>query len=437
MCASCGALSARWVGRCASCGAWNAVAERSAADGRNTVPAPTPILSAQIDDGQTMPTGVGELDRVLGGGLVAGSTTLLFGEPGVGKSTLALQAMRSFAMAGSVVVLVAAEESAAQVARRARRLGPVPADLAVVATNDVAAAEQVIERYRPTLVVVDSVSALRDEGIGGSFGSVNQVRAAAERLCAVAKATNTALVLIGHVTKDGELAGPRALEHVVDTVLRIEGDRHGSLRVVRALKHRFGPTGEVGLFEMVADGLRELPDGSLNPPGPGLDVPGVVWSVTNDGSRSLSVEIQALVASSTGSPRRVAHQVSSQRLALLLAVLEARCGVELGGSDVFATTAGGLPAVEPGVDAALALAIASAAVGFVVPANLAVVGEVGLAGELRPVSGLNRRLTEVRRRGVERVIVPAGSAPESATGLDLIVCRRLIDVIEAVQPVTV
>ncbi len=413
------------------------MSERGAAEGRIAVPAPTSIIAARIDDGLTMPTGVGELDRVLGGGLVSGSTTLLFGEPGVGKSTLALQAMRSLAMAGSVVVLVAAEESAAQVARRARRLGPVPADLAVVATNDVTTAEQVIERYRPALVVVDSVSALRDDAISGSSGSVNQVRAAAERLCVMAKATETALVLIGHVTKDGELAGPRALEHVVDTVLRIEGDRHGSLRVVRALKHRFGPTGEVGLFEMVGDGLRELPDGTLNPPGPALDVPGVVWSVTNDGSRSLSVEIQALVASSTGSPRRVAHQVSSQRLSLLLAVLEARCGVELAGCDVFATTAGGLPAIEPGVDAALALAVASAAMGFVVPANLAVVGEVGLAGELRPVSGLSRRLSEVRRRGAERVVVPAGSIPESEAGLDLIGCRRLVDVIEVVQPVTV
>lgn len=411
--------------------------ERSGNDGRVAIPSPTPILATRIDDGSMLPTGLGELDRVLGGGLVAGSTTLLFGEPGVGKSTLALQAMRSLAASGSVVVLVAAEESAAQVARRARRLGPVPADLAVVATNDVTTAEQVIERYRPALVVVDSVSALRDGGISGTSGSVNQVRAAAERLCTSAKATDTALILIGHVTKDGELAGPRALEHVVDTVVRIEGDRHGSLRVVRALKHRFGPTGEVGLFEMVADGLRELPDGSLAPPGPGLDVPGVVWSVTNDGSRSLSVEIQALVAASAGSPRRVAHQVSAQRLALLLAVLEARCGVELGSCDVFATTAGGLPAVEPGIDGALALAVASAAAGFVVAANVAVVGEVGLAGELRPVSGLARRLSEVRRRGVERVIVPAGSATEGAGDLELVYCRRLADVIDAVQPVTV
>ena len=413
------------------------MAERGVAAGRAPVPAPTPIIATRIDDGLMTPTGVGEVDRVLGGGLVAGSTTLLFGEPGVGKSTLALQVMRSLAMAGSVVVLVAAEESAAQVARRARRLGPVPADLAVVATNDVATAEQVIERYRPTLVVVDSVSACRDESVSGSPGSVNQVRAAAERLCAMAKATDTALVLIGHVTKDGELAGPRALEHVVDTVLRIDGDRHGSLRVVRAIKHRFGPTSEVGLFEMVGDGLRELPDGTLHPSGPALNVPGVVWSVTNDGSRSLSVEIQALVAASTGSPRRVAHQVSSQRLALLLAVLEARCGVELGAADVFATTAGGLPALEPGIDAALALAIASAAVGFVVPATLAVVGEVGLAGELRPVSGLGRRLTELRRRGVERVVVPFGSEAEPVPGMELIVCQRLTDVLDVIQPVTV
>ncbi len=420
------------MGRCQSCGEWNAVSEQY---DHERIAAPTSLLATTIDEGLVVASGLAELDRVLGGGFVAGSTTLLFGEPGVGKSTLALQAMRSLAARAASVVLVAAEESAAQVARRARRLGPVPADLAVVATGDVSSAEQVIARFRPTLVVVDSVSALRDDRVTAASGSTTQVRAAAERLCAAAKAADTALILIGHVTKDGELAGPRALEHLVDTVLRIEGDRHGTLRIVRALKHRFGPTGEVGLFEMANDGLRELPDGSLSPPGAALEVPGVVWSVTNDGSRSLSVELQALVASGAGTPRRVAHQVSSQRLALLLAVLEARCHLDLGSLDVFATTAGGLPAVEPGVDAALALAVASAAEGFVVARGVAVIGEVGLAGELRPVVGLDRRLGELRRRGVERVLVPAEMAPGSP-GVELVTCRSLLDVLEVARPVT-
>jgi DNA repair protein RadA/Sms len=253
------------------------------------------------------------------------------------------------------VLLIAAEESVAQVAQRARRLGDVPAGLDVAATTDVDVAERLLRSRRPTLCVVDSISAMSDDALGGVAGSVPQVRHVAERLCSVAKETDVALLLVGHVTKDGELAGPRALEHLVDTVDRIEGDRNGSLRFLRALKHRFGPTDEVGLLEMVSDGLREMADATVLR-GPELDVPGVVFTVTNDGSRSFLIEMQALVATSLGSPRRVAHQVSSQRLALLLAVLESRCGVNTSDLDVFAATAGGLPANEPGVDVALALA---------------------------------------------------------------------------------
>ncbi len=223
---------------------------------------------------------------------------------------------------------------------------------------------------------------MSDEAIGNVAGSVAQIRHVAERLCSVAKETGVALLMVGHVTKDGDLAGPRTLEHLVDTVIRIEGDRNGSLRLIRAVKHRFGATGEVGLLEMVPEGLREMPDATILR-GPDLDVPGVVFTVTNDGSRSFLIEMQALVATGSGSPRRVAHQVSSQRLALLLAVLESRCAVDTSGLDVFAATAGGLPANEPGVDVALALAVASAALNFAVPRTLAAMGEVGLAGELR------------------------------------------------------
>jgi DNA repair protein RadA/Sms len=377
-------------------------------------------------------TGVGELDRVLGGGFIAGSTTLLFGEPGVGKSTLALMALRSLALSATPVLLIAVEESTAQVAQRARRLGEVPRGLDVAATTSVAAAEELIRDRRPTLCVVDSVSAMSDQSIPSATGSVAQVRMVAERLCAVAKATGSALLIIGHVTKDGELAGPRALEHLVDTVVRIEGDRHGSLRLVRALKHRFGPTGEVGLLEMVPDGLREIPDAGARR-GPQLNVPGVVLTVTNDGSRSFLVEMQALVATGAGAPRRVAHRVSSQRLALMLAVLESRCAVDTSGVDVFAATAGGIVANEPGVDVALALAVASAAMNFAVPSTLCVVGEVGLAGELRTVTGLTRRVREAQRLGATEVIVPSEGELDDVTGIRVRRCRSLLEAVRIAQ----
>lgn len=409
--------------------------ERSTTAARTSL---QPTALRDIDDAQfaTTSTGVGELDRVLGGGVVAGSTTLLFGEPGVGKSTLALMALRALAESGSAVMLIAGEESASQVAQRARRMGVVPAGLDVVSTTDVDAAEQLLRSYRPALAVVDSISAMSDDALSSVAGSVPQVRHAAERLCRAAKSTGTALVLVGHVTKDGELAGPRTLEHLVDTVIRIEGDRHGSLRLLRALKHRFGPTGEVGLLEMVHEGLREIPDATFALRSLQHDVPGVVFSVTNDGSRSLLVEMQALVASSSGSPRRVAHQVSSQRLSLLLAVLEARCGVNTSECDVFAATAGGLPANEPGVDVALALAVASATLDFAVPRTLAAVGEVGLAGELRAVSGLSRRVREAQRLGATLVIVPAEGELDEVRGVTVRRSRSLAEVIEMARSVT-
>ncbi len=439
VCRECGTTSPRWAGRCPGCGEWNTIdeertssASRSASRSRLTLEA-TSLRDVGEQATSPFSTGVSELDRVLGGGVVAGSTTLLFGEPGVGKSTLALMSLRALARSGTAVLLIAAEESTSQVAQRARRMGDVPAGLDVAATTDVAAAEQLLRDRRPVLAVIDSISALSDDALASVAGSVPQVRHAAERLCAVAKSTGTALVLVGHVTKDGELAGPRTLEHLVDTVVRIEGDRHGSLRFLRALKHRFGPTGEVGLLEMVQEGLRDLPDAALALRGPELDVPGVVFTVINDGTRSLLVEMQALVASSSGSPRRVAHQVSSQRLALLLAVLEARCAVDTSAFDVFAATAGGLPANEPGVDVALALCVASAALNFAVPRTVAAMGEVGLAGELRAVTGLSRRVREAHRLGATTVIVPAEGELDEVAGLTVHRCRSLAEAIEAAR----
>ncbi len=433
VCRECGTNSPRWVGRCPGCGEWNTLDEEHGASPRVSRAVATPLAEVSDEQSGRTSTGVAELDRVLGGGLVAGSTTLLFGEPGVGKSTLALMALRQLALEGASVVLIAAEESATQVARRARRFGDIPASLQVCATTSVDAATELMSSIRPTLCVVDSISAMRDDALASVAGSVPQVRHSAERLCTVAKSLGVALVLVGHVTKDGELAGPRTLEHLVDTVVRIEGDRYGTLRFIRALKHRFGPTGEVGLLEMVNEGLRELPDAAVALRGPQLSVPGVVYCVTNDGSRSMLVELQALVASGSGSPRRVAHQVSSQRLALLLAVLEARCDIDTSASDVFAATAGGLPANEPGVDVALALAVASAALDFAVPRTVAAVGEVGLAGELRGVSGLTRRVREAQRLGATSIIVPTEGALEDVAGIRVRRCSSLAEAIASAR----
>ncbi len=427
-------MAPRWQGRCGSCGEWNSIDEVTTAPTVRDAPriAAGSLREVSSDSASVFSSGLSELDRVLGGGFVAGSTTLLYGEPGVGKSTLALMTLLELARDRDVL-LIAAEESAPQVAQRARRLGEIPDRLHVATTTSVEAASELIAEGGRILCVIDSISAMSDESLSSVVGSVPQVRAAAERLCAVAKETGTALLLIGHVTKDGELAGPRALEHLVDTVVRIEGDRHGSLRIVRAQKHRFGATGEVGLFEMVGEGLREIADASVSLRGPQLDVPGVVLTVTNDGTRSILVEIQALVAHAAGSTRRVAYQVSSQRLSLLLAVLEARCGVDTSALDVFAATAGGLSASEPGVDVALALAIASATMGFAVPPTVVAIGEVGLAGELRAVSGMSRRILEAQRLGAREIIVPASSDGADIEGVELRRCHSLAEALNVAQ----
>jgi DNA repair protein RadA/Sms len=360
---------------------------------------------------------VAELDRVLSGGLVAGSVTLLFGEPGIGKSTLLLQALASWCRRGGTGLLVSAEESAAQVRSRASRLGTLPPTLLVSATADVEDAERAIVAAQPDLVVLDSVQTVADLSLGGASGTMAQVRACAERLTHLSRRLGTALILVGHVTKAGDPAGPRTLEHLVDTVLEFEGDRHHFLRVLRAVKHRFGPTGEIGLFEMGDTGLRDVVDpGALLLGDRRPEVPGSVVTPVLQGRRALVVEVQALASESgsgEGGLRPSAQGVDPQRLALVLAVLRCRADVDLRGFEIFVSATGGISATEPATDLPLALAVTSAATGVPLPADLVALGEVGLAGELRQVPQMGRRLVEAGRLGFTCALVPS-STPDDA-----------------------
>jgi DNA repair protein RadA/Sms len=383
-------------------------------------PADRPLPIAEIDAGEFVarPTRVGELDRVLGGGLVPGSVTLVGGEPGIGKSTLLTQVASAVAAAGSRVLYVSGEESRQQVRLRAERLGALAPRLWLAAETAVPHVVAHLDEVRPSLLVVDSVQTLVDPALASAPGSVAQVRACAHRLVAEAKARALAVVLVGHVTKDGALAGPRVLEHVVDTVLAFEGDRHHALRLLRATKHRFGGTGELGLFEMTGTGLLGVPDASglfLADRRPG--VPGSVVVSTLEGNRPLLVELQALVVeSSLAQPRRSAQGIDSGRLSLLLAVLDKVVGLPLGKADVFALAVGGARVTEPAADLGVALAVASSFCARPVDAEVVAVGEVGLGGELRQVAGAARRLAEAARLGFRRAIVPA-SAPAVPPGM--------------------
>jgi DNA repair protein RadA/Sms len=360
-----------------------------------------------------MRSGVSELDGVLNGGFVPGSVTLLYGPPGIGKSTLLFQVLSSVASKGVDVLLASAEESLSQVSCRAERMGEVPENLLAIEGHDVAAIEAAIGRHRPGLVVVDSIQSISDDDVPGASGSLLQVKACVERLTRLAKSSGIPVVLVGHVTKDGDMAGPRAIEHLVDTVLSFDGDRHHAVRVLTAVKHRFGPTGEVGIFEMREDGLRAVLDSSKLLLADRLaGISGTVVIPVLQGRRPLLVEVQALVAPGAGG-RPSAAGVDAARVALLMAVLGARAEYPLDGRDVFVAAVGGITITEPAVDLAIALALASADTDRPVDFNLVVFGELGLAGELRMVPGADRRLAEAVRAGFSRAIVPA-STPEEA-----------------------
>ena len=435
-CTDCGAQTPRWLGRCPECGAWNTLVEEVAVPQARAAssPMPTAVSINLIDPigAQRRATGVPELDRVLDGGLVPGSVTLLVGEPGMGKSTLMLQALGRMASDGARCLLVSAEESCEQVRMRADRLGVLEPSLLVVSDTSLHNVLAQVDAVAPDVLAIDSIQTVHDPDLPGSPGSVTQVRECAQRLVRLAKERGISVVLVGHVTKDGQLAGPRALEHVVDTVLQFEGDRHHALRMLRALKHRFGSTHELGLFEMGEAGLIDVPDPSalfLTDRRAGL--PGSIVAPVLEGARPLLVEVQALVNASTAPmPRRSAQGLESSRLAMLLAVLDARAGVSVADVDVYASVAGGVRVIEAGADLAVAIAVASARIGVAVPDDLVAIGEIGLGGELRQAGQTPRRLAEAARLGFRRAIVPASSA--GVEGIELIRVGSVVEALAAV-----
>jgi DNA repair protein RadA/Sms len=431
VCQSCAASFPRWEGQCRACGAWNSLVEtlvkpaqrRTGARSGAAQPAtaePRPLGALEATRVARRPTGMAEVDRLLGGGLVPGSVSLLGGEPGIGKSTLVLQLAGALATAVAAadgsVLYASAEESAAQLHLRAARLGltggPADAALTVLAGTDVVSIVRAGSAALPALLVVDSIQTVEVDGLDGPPGSVGQVREAAAQLGAFAREQGVPVLLVGHVTKDGALAGPRTLEHLVDAVLMLEGDRYGSLRLLRALKNRHGSTEEVGVMEMTAGGLQEVQDTAAAFLGSGQrEAPGVAVAAVLEGTRPLLVEVQALVAPAAGlgPPRRTVAGLDANRLALLIAVLARRGGIDVGGRDVYASLAGGLSVAEPALDLAVALAIAASARDQALPVDTLACGEVSLLGEVRPVRGLDRRLREAARLGFRRALVPGGT----------------------------
>lgn len=443
-CTECGGSAAKWQGQCPHCGAWNTLVESAAAPAssrfesvagaRSTV---TPLASVTAEANERIPTGLSELDRVLGGGLVAGGVALLGGDPGIGKSTLLLQA--SAALGGVRRTLyVTGEESVGQVALRAHRLGLVNAPIELLAEVQLEAIVTAIDATRPEIVIIDSIQTVYTEALQSAPGSVAQVRECAAQLTRLAKQRQVVIVFVGHVTKEGAIAGPRVLEHIVDTVLYFEGDPHSSFRLVRAIKNRFGAANELGVFAMTERGLK----GVANPSALFLSrhdepVPGSAVVATLEGSRPLLVEVQALVDPVQGGmPRRLAVGLDPQRLSLLLAVLHRHGGVETAGYDVFVNAVGGVRIAEPAVDLAVLLAVNSSLRNKPLPAKSIVFGEIGLAGEIRPVQRGQERIREAVKLGFTTVLVPTANKPRQAVeGARVIAVERVDQALAALRDV--
>jgi DNA repair protein RadA/Sms len=418
ICEACGAIQMKWVGRCPNCGKWDSLQEevveagaQAKAETRRAVAASAskPLRLEEIKSASVtrLATGVAELDRVLGGGLVPGSLVLLSGDPGIGKSTLLLQACRHIAAAGAKVLYATGEESVEQVGLRAKRLGPFKGDFLLLAETRWENVVAAVDAEKPSLLVIDSIQTLASDDLPSAAGSVSQVRECAARLMALAKPRGLSCLIIGHVTKDGSLAGPRTLEHLVDTVLSFEGEKHSPLRLVRAVKNRFGSTLELGVFEMAEQGLREVANPSeyfLRNRLEGMS--GSAAFVSLEGSRPLIAELQALVSPTHwGTPQRNSSGLDPYRLNLLYAVMEKRCGVNLYNQDIFVSVAGGLRLEEPGVDLAVAAAVASSLRNKAIPKNWVLFAEVGLGGELRAAPQAELRLREAARLGFSDALI--------------------------------
>ncbi|MGB9722458.1 MAG: DNA repair protein RadA [Chloroflexia bacterium] len=442
VCQQCGYQSSRWMGRCPECQAWDSLVETPLGEeerrGATPVslagaPQPLPITEISTDGYERIPIPLGEFSRVLGGGIVPGSLVLMSGDPGIGKSTMLSQVAALVAEQGDVVLYVSAEESAQQVKLRARRLGRMPPTLYVLSETNLDRILQHIERMNPALVVVDSIQSVYLEALESAAGSVSQVREGAAILMRLAKERNIPIFLVGHVTKSGAIAGPRVLEHIVDTVLYLEGDRFHQYRLLRSVKNRFGSTFEVGVFEMSAEGLREVENPSqafLAERSP--STPGSTVVVTMEGTRPILVEVQALTAtSSLALPRRTANGIELGRLLLLVAVLSKRVGLTLGNQDIYVNVVGGMRIHEPAADLAVATAIASVFRNAPVDPEMVLIGEIGLSGELRSVGQLERRLAEAAKLGFKRSLYPRVSRkPNVPEGFELIGVRSVAEALD-------
>ncbi|MEV7619755.1 DNA repair protein RadA [Microbacterium sp. NPDC089321] len=425
-CSECGWTTAKWVGRCGECQQWGTVQEQGAKTGlvkQTEAVAPLagraarPITQITTADAPRRSSGVGEFDRVLGGGIVPGAAILLSGEPGVGKSTLLLEVAASTARTGRRVLYASAEESPAQVRLRAERTNALHDELYLASETDLATILGHIDEVKPDLVIVDSVQTVASGLIDGAAGQPSQVREVAASLIRIAKDRGLPVIIVGHVTKDGQVAGPRVLEHLVDVVCHFEGDRQTALRFIRALKNRFGPTDEVGCFEMTGSGISEVPDPSGLFLSQGTAEPGTCVAIALEGRRALPVEVQALtIESNAPNPRRVVHGLDSSRVAMVLAILERRAGIATSKLDVYVSTVGGVRFTEPAADLAIAVAVAGSIRQWSVPRTIAAVGELSLAGEIRPVTQAPQRRSEAARLGYQQVVDDRSKTLRSALG---------------------
>ena len=420
-CGECGYESTKWLGKCPACGSWNTMLEQKKISSVPSINNLTyahaiPLADVTTTASGRVSSGIGELDRVLGGGIVPGSVTLLGGDPGIGKSTLLMQTAAELTKQGTVLY-VTGEESASQLKLRAERLG-VGGDMLILAENDLSAIESEVDRVKPAYVMIDSIQTMYSADCSGSNGSISQIREATSLITRMAKRTSAATFIVGHVTKDGAIAGPRILEHMVDTVLYFEGDRQDSFRLLRSVKNRFGSTDEIGVFEMRSTGMAEISDPStlfIT----GTDLPGCAVTCAMEGTRPMMVEVQALLSTSPFSnPRRMAAGLDNNRLVLLLAVLEKKAGLRFYDKDVYTNVVGGIRLDERACDLAVAMCIAGAGADIALPPRTAILGELSLTGEVRPVNRLDKRIQECARLGFSHIVVPNSDTLPKVDGLN-------------------